>query len=429
MPGTGAPSPSAPARPARRPARVAAACAPSRSPRASAPGSARLRAPRSSAPRAPPPDRARERRRQLDAQPRARPCVGRGRRSICGAFLFTLTCIQNQRRTCAVKPTSARPTPGTSPTDGRYSSATSTGARVKLNSRPAMPGHADAHVPPPVGIADAAAETEIPVDVEIRRADQRRHLEQVVEAQARCRRCGRTDPDRPSNRLPQKPSTPWNAPGPAISFPDTPASRPCPTRCRVRTRCAADPQACARDGASVSARRSVATKTSADFHICDNRTPSPRGRLTSAAMDESKQVFIGTDCGATMSKVGGVWADGTTISTKLLQRPTNAQKGRDAVVAGLDRRDRRIPGAERPHAGRRSAASAWRSPGRTCATACSATPRTCRPASRAGTSTPTTARRWRRRPAARCRWSWATTAPSAASARRSACAARARAAC
>ena len=51
-------------------------------------------------------------------------------------------------------------------------------------------------------------------------------------------------------------------------------------------------------------------------------------------MDESKQVFIGTDCGATMSKVGGVWADGTTISTKLHQRPTNAQQGRDAVVAG-----------------------------------------------------------------------------------------------
>jgi len=51
-------------------------------------------------------------------------------------------------------------------------------------------------------------------------------------------------------------------------------------------------------------------------------------------MDESKQVFIGTDCGATMSKVGGVWADGTTISTKLLQRPTNAAKGREAVVGG-----------------------------------------------------------------------------------------------
>ena len=51
-------------------------------------------------------------------------------------------------------------------------------------------------------------------------------------------------------------------------------------------------------------------------------------------MDESKQVFIGTDCGATMSKIGGVWADGTTVSTKLLQRPTNAAKGPSAVVGG-----------------------------------------------------------------------------------------------
>jgi glucokinase len=51
-------------------------------------------------------------------------------------------------------------------------------------------------------------------------------------------------------------------------------------------------------------------------------------------MDESKQVFIGTDCGATMSKVGGVWADGTTISTKLHQRSTASEQGRAAVVAG-----------------------------------------------------------------------------------------------
>jgi hypothetical protein len=36
-------------------------------------------------------------------------------------------------------------------------------------------------------------------------------------------------------------------------------------------------------------------------------------------------VYIGTDSGATMSKVGGVWADGTTVSTKLQQHPTNFQ--------------------------------------------------------------------------------------------------------
>ena len=55
-------------------------------------------------------------------------------------------------------------------------------------------------------------------------------------------------------------------------------------------------------------------------------------------MDESKQVLIGTDCGATMSKVGGVWGDGTTISTKLLQRPTGLREGprgsRGGWVAG-----------------------------------------------------------------------------------------------
>jgi len=48
----------------------------------------------------------------------------------------------------------------------------------------------------------------------------------------------------------------------------------------------------------------------------------------------AKQVFIGTDCGATMSKVGGVWADGTTISTKLHQHPTSSQDGPSAVVTG-----------------------------------------------------------------------------------------------
>ena len=51
-------------------------------------------------------------------------------------------------------------------------------------------------------------------------------------------------------------------------------------------------------------------------------------------MTEARHVYIGTDGGATTSKVGGVWADGSTVSTRLLQRPTNAQAGPDAVVAG-----------------------------------------------------------------------------------------------
>jgi predicted NBD/HSP70 family sugar kinase len=46
----------------------------------------------------------------------------------------------------------------------------------------------------------------------------------------------------------------------------------------------------------------------------------------------SKQVYIGTDSGATTSKIGAVWGDGTTVSTKLLQRPTNSHLGTEAVV-------------------------------------------------------------------------------------------------
>jgi glucokinase len=45
-----------------------------------------------------------------------------------------------------------------------------------------------------------------------------------------------------------------------------------------------------------------------------------------------KTVYIGTDGGATTSKVGGVWSDGSTISTKLLQSPTNSTHGPETVV-------------------------------------------------------------------------------------------------
>ncbi|MEI7645611.1 MAG: ROK family protein [Chloroflexales bacterium] len=51
-------------------------------------------------------------------------------------------------------------------------------------------------------------------------------------------------------------------------------------------------------------------------------------------MSAAQPVFIGTDCGATTSKVGGVWADGSPVSTGLLQQPTNAQFGPDSVVRG-----------------------------------------------------------------------------------------------
>lgn len=51
-------------------------------------------------------------------------------------------------------------------------------------------------------------------------------------------------------------------------------------------------------------------------------------------MRADRPVYIGTDGGATTSKVGGVWEDGTTVSTKLLQAATGSGEGPEAVVAG-----------------------------------------------------------------------------------------------
>jgi glucokinase len=51
-------------------------------------------------------------------------------------------------------------------------------------------------------------------------------------------------------------------------------------------------------------------------------------------MAPKKSLFIGTDCGATTSKIGAVWDNGKPVSRKLLQHPTNSQQGPQAVVAG-----------------------------------------------------------------------------------------------
>jgi len=48
----------------------------------------------------------------------------------------------------------------------------------------------------------------------------------------------------------------------------------------------------------------------------------------------NKGIFIGTDSGATTSKTGGVWADGTIISHKLRQSSTNSGAGTQAVIRG-----------------------------------------------------------------------------------------------
>ncbi len=49
-------------------------------------------------------------------------------------------------------------------------------------------------------------------------------------------------------------------------------------------------------------------------------------------MSTDRPVYIGTDSGATTSKVGGVWGDGSTVSTRLLQRPTPSADGPVAVI-------------------------------------------------------------------------------------------------
>ena len=51
-------------------------------------------------------------------------------------------------------------------------------------------------------------------------------------------------------------------------------------------------------------------------------------------MNQTAPLFIGTDSGATTSKTGGVWADGSPISTQLRQSTTNSQDGTAAVVRG-----------------------------------------------------------------------------------------------
>ena len=48
----------------------------------------------------------------------------------------------------------------------------------------------------------------------------------------------------------------------------------------------------------------------------------------------SERIFIGTDSGATTTKFCAVTENGETVSTRVLQRPTNAQDGREAVIKG-----------------------------------------------------------------------------------------------
>ena len=51
-------------------------------------------------------------------------------------------------------------------------------------------------------------------------------------------------------------------------------------------------------------------------------------------MKTNQGIYIGTDSGATTTKFSAVWENGETISTKVLQRPTGSEKGREAVISG-----------------------------------------------------------------------------------------------
>lgn len=51
-------------------------------------------------------------------------------------------------------------------------------------------------------------------------------------------------------------------------------------------------------------------------------------------MSTARSIYLGTDSGATTSKTGGIFADGTPISTQLRQSSTNSQLGTKAVIAG-----------------------------------------------------------------------------------------------
>jgi len=47
-----------------------------------------------------------------------------------------------------------------------------------------------------------------------------------------------------------------------------------------------------------------------------------------------KNIFIGTDSGATTSKTCGIWEDGEPVSLNLAQSSTNSQLGKSAVITG-----------------------------------------------------------------------------------------------
>ena len=277
------------------------------------------------------------------------------RRSIAEVF-SSATCIQNQTRRCAVNPISPMPTPGSRPTAGRYSTVRSNGTLVKLNSRPAIARHRDARRAAAGRDADAAAQTEVPVEVEILRASRAPASRTGSRGSARCRRGAPywPVPGPFESPWPQKPSTPWNAPGATINFAETPVA-PVPEPMPMPNPSRGVLHACARDGASASADDAARAKINAYFHIRAHRTPTgPSGSACIVSRDGREQTGLHRhrlrrhDVEG-RRRVGRRHDDLDEASAAADQRAAGARRGR----RGLDRSDRRIPGAERPRRGSR----------------------------------------------------------------------------
>ena len=58
------------------------------------------------------------------------------------------------------------------------------------------------------------------------------------------------------------------------------------------------------------------------------------GEFKKLQKKQSQGVFIGTDCGATSTKIGGCYEDGSPISLDVNQFPTDAEQGPEKVILG-----------------------------------------------------------------------------------------------
>jgi glucokinase len=68
--------------------------------------------------------------------------------------------------------------------------------------------------------------------------------------------------------------------------------------------------------------------------FCRTLKQNSRARKASNNMNSNQTIFIGTDSGATTSKINAVWDNEEPVMTRVHQRPTNSHNGRDAVISG-----------------------------------------------------------------------------------------------